>query len=46
MGNVIKENLRISPPANYIPTRVNPSDVEFEGKIIPKGVSWMYRTIK
>ena len=38
MGNVIKENLRIQPPVAYVPTRVVKEDIEFEGKLIPKGV--------
>jgi cytochrome P450 len=37
MGNVIKENLRIQPPVAYVPTRVVKEDIEFEGKLIPKG---------
>ncbi len=39
MSNVIKENLRIQPPISYIPTRGAIEDIEFEGKVIPKGVS-------
>lgn len=39
MSNVIKENLRIQPPVAYLPTRVVKEDIEFEGKMIPKGVS-------
>lgn len=39
MSNVIKENLRIQPPVAYLPTRSVKEDIEFEGKIIPKGVS-------
>ena len=39
MNNVIKENLRIQPPIMMMGTRVAEKDVEFEGQIIPKGVS-------
>lgn len=36
--NVIKENLRLQPPAALIFSRMAEQDLEFEGQIIPKGV--------
>jgi cytochrome P450 len=35
--NVIKENLRLQPPAALIFSRMAEQDLEFEGQIIPKG---------
>jgi cytochrome P450 len=37
LSNTIKENLRIQPPAGFVPTRTAATDMEFEGKIIPQG---------
>ncbi len=39
MNNVIKENMRMQPPVLLTATRVAEKDVEYEGKVIPKGVS-------
>lgn len=38
VNNVIKENMRISPAVLMTGTRVADRDIEYEGKIIPKGV--------
>jgi cytochrome P450 len=38
VNNVIKENMRISPAVLMTGTRVADKDIEYEGKIIPKGV--------
>jgi cytochrome P450 len=37
LSYVIKENLRIQPPARFVPTRIAVQDVEFENTRIPKG---------
>eukprot|EP00029_Vermamoeba_vermiformis_P004740 TRINITY_DN1534_c1_g1_i1.p1 TRINITY_DN1534_c1_g1~~TRINITY_DN1534_c1_g1_i1.p1 ORF type:complete len:473 (-),score=96.63 TRINITY_DN1534_c1_g1_i1:52-1449(-) len=37
MNNVIKENMRMQPPVLLTATRVAEKDVEYEGKVIPKG---------
>ncbi len=39
MNNVIKENLRMQPPVLMMATRVAENDEEFEGNVIPQGVS-------
>ncbi len=39
MNNVIKENMRMQPPVLMMGTRVAEKDIEYDGKIIPKGVS-------
>ncbi len=38
LNNVIKENLRMQPPLAMTTTAHAERDVEYEGKIIPKGV--------
>jgi cytochrome P450 len=40
MNNVIKENMRVQPPVLMTGTRVAEKDIEYEGKVIPKGVSY------
>jgi cytochrome P450 len=37
MNNVIKENMRVQPPVLMTGTRVAEKDIEYEGKVIPKG---------
>jgi cytochrome P450 len=38
-SHVIKENMRIQPPVTELATRECVQDTEFEGVVIPKGVS-------
>lgn len=36
---LIKENMRLEPPASMLVSRVAKEDTEYEGQRIPKGVS-------
>ena len=38
-SHVIKENMRLQPPVAELATRECVQDTEFEGVVIPKGVS-------
>ena len=36
---LIKENMRLQPPASLLVSRITKEDTEYEGHRIPKGVS-------
>jgi len=46
VNNLINETLRLFPPVASIPGRITTEDVEIEGWIIPKGISFFINILK